>query len=118
MDIIFIHELRLQTIIGVHPWERNIQQTLLLDLEWAADIRAAAASDQLDDTVDYQAVAQRIEEFTTASTFHLVETLGERIAEILQREFNIPWLRLTLRKPGAVAGSRAVGIRIERGAPN
>ena len=115
MDIIFIHELRLETTIGVHPWERDIRQTLLLDLELGADIRPAAATDRVNDTLDYQAVAQRISEFAAASAFQLVETLGERIAELLLREFGAPWLRLTLRKPGVPSGAREAGIIIERG---
>ncbi|MBK8896305.1 MAG: dihydroneopterin aldolase [Candidatus Competibacteraceae bacterium] len=115
MDIIFIHELRVQTLIGVHPWERENRQNLLLDVELGADTRAAAVTDRLDDTLDYQAVARRIDEFASASSFQLVETLGARIAELLQREFNVPWLRLTLRKPGAVPGTLAVGITLERG---
>ncbi len=115
MDIIFIRELRIQTIIGVHPWERQTRRTLLLDLELGADVRPAAATDRLDDTLDYQAVARRVGEFATASDFRLVETLGERIAELLLREFGVPWLRLTLRKPGAVRDTREVGVIIERG---
>lgn len=115
MDIIFIRELRVQTLIGVYPKERERRQTLLLDLELGADIRPAAASDRLDDTLDYAAVARRIEEFAAASAFQLVEALGERIAELLRREFGVPWLRLTLRKPGAVAAARDVGVLIERG---
>lgn len=115
MDIIFIRELRIETTIGVHPWERQIRQTLLLDVELGADIRPAAATDCLDDTLNYQAVAQRISAFAAASDVQLVETLGERIAELLRREFAASWLRLTLRKPGALRDAREVGIIIERG---
>jgi dihydroneopterin aldolase len=115
MDIIFIHELRVQATIGVHPWERDIRQTLVLDLELGADIRSATATDRIEDTLDYQTVARRIDEFAAASDFQLVETLSEQIAELLLREFGVPWLRLTLRKPGAVPGAREVGIIIERG---
>ncbi len=115
MDIIFIRELRIETTIGVHPWERQIRQTLILDLELGADIRPAAATDCLDDTLNYQAVAQRVGEFAAASAFQLVETLGERIAELLRQAFGTPWLRLTVRKPGAVRGAREVGVIIERG---
>ena len=118
MDIIFIRELRVQTLIGVYPRERQTRQTLVLDLELGADIRPAAATDRLDDTLDYQLVAQRIAEFAAASAFPLVETLGERIAELLLREFGVAWLRLTLRKPGAVPDAREVGIVIERGDRN
>ena len=115
MDIIFIRELRIETTIGVHSWERQIRQTLILDLELGVDIRPAAVTDCLDDTLNYQAIAQRVNEFTAASAFQLVETLGERIAERLRQEFDIPWLRLTVRKPGAVRGAREVGVIIERG---
>lgn len=115
MDIIFVRELRVQTLIGVYPHEREARQTLVLDLELGADIRPAAATDRIDDTLDYQIVARRIAEFAAASDFRLVETLGERIAALLLREFAVPWLRLTLRKPGAVPGAREVGIVIERG---
>ncbi|MBL8251482.1 MAG: dihydroneopterin aldolase [Candidatus Competibacter sp.] len=115
MDIIFIRELRVRTLIGVYPKERESQQTLLFDLELGADIRPAAASDNLNDTLDYAAVARRIEEFAAASAFQLVETLAERVAELLRREFGVSWLRLTLRKPGAVASALDVGVLIERG---
>lgn len=115
MDIIFIHELQVETIIGVHPWERDMRRTLILDLELGIDIRPAAATDQLNDTLDYQRVAQRINEFAAASDFRLVETLGERIVELLCREFDVPWLRLVLRKPGALREAREVGVVIERG---
>ncbi|MFZ1643272.1 MAG: dihydroneopterin aldolase [Candidatus Contendobacter sp.] len=114
MDIIFIRDLRVETLIGVYPWERRIRQTLILDLELGTDIRLAAATDCLDDTLNYQAVAQRLVEFAAASDCQLVETLGERIAELVLREFGAPWLRLTLRKPGAVREAREVGILIER----
>ena len=114
MDIIFIHELLIETTIGVHPWERDLRQTLRLDLELGAGIRPAAATDRLEDTLDYQAVAQRISGFAAASNFQLVETLAERLAELLLREFAVPWLRLTLHKPGVPLGAKAAGVMIER----
>ena len=115
MDIIFIRELRIETLIGVHPWERQTRRDLLLDLELGTDIRRAAASDRLADTLDYQAVAQRIAALAATSYFQLVETLAERIAESLLREFAAPWLRLTLRKPGVPSDAREAGVVIERG---
>jgi dihydroneopterin aldolase len=118
MDIIFIHELLIETTIGVHPWERDLRRTLRLDLELGADIRPAAATDRLEDTLDYQAVAQRISAFAAASDFQLVETLAERLAELLLREFAVPWLRLTLHKPGVPPGAKAAGVIIERGSRN
>ncbi len=114
MDIIFIHELRIETTIGVHPWERDLRRTLRLDLELGADIRPAAATDRLENTRDYQAVAQRVSDFAAASDFQLVETLAERIAELLLQEFAVPWLRLTLHKPDVPPGAKEAGVMIER----
>ncbi|MCP5158995.1 MAG: dihydroneopterin aldolase [Gammaproteobacteria bacterium] len=115
MDIIFIRELRVETTIGVYPWERECRRVLLLDLELGTDIRPAATTDQLSLTLDYQAVAQRITEWVAASDFQLVETLAERIAERLRQEFAVTWVRLTLRKPGVPADAREAGVIIERG---
>jgi dihydroneopterin aldolase len=115
MDIIFIRDLRIETVIGIYEWERQIKQTVSIDLEMGTDIRKAAATDSIDDTLNYKAVAKRLLGFVSESRFFLVETLGERIAELVQQEFNVPWVRLTLSKPGAVRGSREVGIIIERG---
>ncbi len=115
MDIIYLKELKIDTLIGVHAWERQIKQTVILDLEMATDIRAAALSDHLADTLNYKAVAKRLIEFVSHSEFQLVETLAERIAEIVLTEFEVPWVRLNLNKRGAVRGARDVGILIERG---
>lgn len=115
MDTVFISDLRIQTTIGIYGWERRVRQTISLDLEMGADIRAAAATDAIEDTLDYKAVAKRLIAFIEASEFQLVETLAERIADIVLGEFGVPWLRLTVHKPGAVRGSRDVGVIIERG---
>lgn len=116
MDIVFLRELRIDTVIGIYDWEREIKQTVVLDLEMAADVAKAAASDQIDDTLDYKAVAKRLIEFVEASEFQLVETLAERCAAIVREEFHVPWVRLTLNKAGAVSSARDVGVIIERGA--
>jgi dihydroneopterin aldolase len=115
MDRVFIEDLRIETVIGIYDWEREIRQTVSLDLEMAFDNRRAAASDRIEDTLDYKAVAKRLIAFVEGSRFELVETLAERCAEIILDEFRTPWLRLKLSKPGAVRGSRAVGVVIERG---
>ena len=115
MDIIFLRDLRIETVIGIYDWEREIKQTVVLDLEMGADIRRAAASDAIEDTLDYKAVAKRLIDFVGASEFGLVETLAERCAEIILDEFDVPWVRLTLNKQGAVSGARDVGVIIERG---
>ena len=114
MDIVFIRDLRIETVIGVYDWERKIRQTISLDLEMATDIRPAAASDHIDDTLDYKSVAKRLIQFVGDSEFQLVETLAQRCADILLNEFQVPWLRLRLSKPGAVTGSQDVGVLIER----
>ena len=116
MDIIFINDLRVNAVIGVYDWERRITQTLSFDLELAADIRRAATSDDIADTVNYKAVAKRVLAFVEQSQYQLVESLAEHVAEIILREFPVPWVRLTVRKPGAVRGARDVGVIIERGA--
>lgn len=113
-DIVFIEDLRVQTVIGIFDWEREIRQTVSLDLEMAFDIRKAAASDHIDDTLDYKAVSKRLIHFIEESEFQLVEALAERCAAIVLKEFPVTWLRLKLSKPGAVRGSNAVGVVIER----
>lgn len=114
MDTVFIRDLRIETVVGIFDWERRVRQTVSLDIEMAADIRRAAASDSIDDALDYKAVAKRLIQFVGESEFQLVETLAERIAELVIGEFDVPWLKLTLNKPGAVRGSRDVGVSIER----
>jgi dihydroneopterin aldolase len=115
MDIIFLRELKIETVIGVFDWEREIKQTVVLDLDMAADIRKAASTDNLDDTLNYKAVAKRLIDFVSHSKFKLVETLAERVAEIILTEFSVPWVRLQVNKRGAVRGARDVGVIIERG---
>lgn len=115
MDTIFISGLKLDLVIGVHPWEQQIRQRLLLDLELATDTRPAAASDELADTVDYQALSERLMAHASASRLALIETLAEQLAAIVREEFGVPWLRLRLHKPDALSQADDVGICIERG---
>ena len=115
MDIVYIRDLKIEPVIGIFDWERRIRQTVSIDLEMATDIRKAAATDNIADALDYKAVAKRLIAFVGESQFLLVETLSEKVAEIVMTEFNVPWLRLRLSKPGAVRGSQDVGIIIERG---
>lgn len=115
MDRVFIEDLRIQTVIGVFDWEREIQQIVSLDLEMAFDIAPSAASDDIHDTLDYKAVSKRLIQFVEGSEFQLVEALAEHCARIVLAEFPVRWLRLKLSKPGAVRGSSAVGVIIERG---
>jgi dihydroneopterin aldolase len=114
MDTIFLNDLRVETVIGIFDWERKVRQTISIDLEMAADIRRAAATDAIEDTLNYKAVAKRLIGFVEASDFGLVETLAERIAEIVVTEFDVPRVKVTLHKPGAVRGSKDVGVIIAR----
>ena len=115
MDTIFLTDLRVETVIGIWEWERKIRQTVSIDLEMAADIQKAAASDSVDDTLNYKSVAKRLQQFVGDSSFQLVETLAEKIAAVVIDEFDVPWVRVRLNKPGAIRGARDVGILIERG---
>ena len=115
MDIIFLRDLRIATVIGIYEWEKRIKQTVSIDLEMGTDIRAAAASDTIDDTLNYKAVSKRIIAFVEGNQFQLIETLAEKVAELLLKEFALPWLKLTVSKPGAVSAARDVGVIIERG---
>ncbi len=115
MDRVFIQDLEVETVVGVYDWEREIRQKVVLNLEMSADIARAARSDAIEDTLNYKAVAKRLISFVGASEFFLVETLAERCAEIALTEFGVAWLKLRLDKPGAVTGSKSVGVIIERG---
>ena len=115
MDIVYIRDLEIETVIGIYGWEREVKQVVSLDLDMATDIRKAAASDTIEDTLDYKAVSKRLITFIGDSKFQLIETMAEQVAEIVLTEFDVPWLRLRLSKPGAVRGSRDVGVIIERG---
>ena len=115
MDIVFIRDLKVDTVVGIYDWEKRMRQHVLLDIEMGTDIARAAKSDQIEDTLDYKAVAKRVHQFIQESQFGLVETLAEKTAELVMKEFQVPWVKITLNKPGAVSGSKSVGVVIERG---
>ncbi len=115
MDTIFLRDLEVNATIGIFEWEKRIKQKVRIDLEMVTDIAKAAASDSIEDTLDYKNISKRIIQFVEESSYELIETLIEKVSEVLLNEFNIPWVRLTISKPGAVRGSRDVGITIERG---
>ena len=115
MDIIFLGGLEAETVIGIYDWERTIRQNIFIDLEMAYDIKKAAATDDIAYTLDYKTVSDRVVAFVENSEFLLVETLIEKIAELLLNEFEIPWVKITLNKKGAISKARDVGIIIERG---
>lgn len=115
MDIVYIRDLHIQTIIGIYDWEREVRQTVSVDLEMATDIRRAAATDDIQYALNYKAVSKRIIAYVQERNALLVETLAEEIANLVREEFQVPWLRLRLSKPGALRGARDVGLIIERG---
>lgn len=115
MDIIFLHDLKIETTIGIWDWERKIRQTVAIDLDMSADICKAAETDSVDDTLNYKLVAKRLQQFVGESSFQLVETLAEKIAGIVLDEFDVSWVRVRVNKPGAIRGARDVGVLIERG---
>lgn len=114
MDIVYLNDLRIETTIGIYDWERRVKQTVSLDLEMATDVAKAASNDSIEDALDYKAVAKRLIAFVSTSEFFLVETLAERIAQIILEEFEVSWLRLKVDKQGAIRGACGVGIIIER----
>jgi dihydroneopterin aldolase len=115
MDIVFIRDLQIETVIGIYDWERKVRQIISLDIDMATDIQKAANSDNIDDTLSYKTVAKRLIAFVEQTEYELVEALAEQICAIILEEFEVPWVRLTLNKPGAVRGSKSVGVMIERG---
>jgi 7,8-dihydroneopterin aldolase/epimerase/oxygenase len=114
MDTIFVHALKTEAIIGIFDWERQVKQTVVVDIEIGADIRKAALSDSIGDTLNYKRVAKRVLAFVEESKFHLVETLAEHIAMLLLEDFGVAWVRISLSKPGAIRSSRDVGVMLER----
>jgi dihydroneopterin aldolase len=113
-DRIFLRGLEAECLIGFIDWERRIRQKVVIDFELPVDCRHAAATDRVEDTLDYKRVAKRIIAFVSASEFQLVETLANRVALLVLEEFGVEWIRLSISKPGAIRGSRDVGVAIER----
>jgi len=117
MDKIYLKGLQIETIVGIWDWERQIPQTVVIDLEMSADVAAAARSDDVADTLNYKLVSKRVQALVAESGFKLVETMAEKIAEVIMSEFSVAWMRVRINKPGAIRGASDVGVEIERGAP-
>ncbi len=115
MDIVFIRDLEVKTVIGVFDWERKIRQRLVFNIELGTDFSAAAKTDDLVDTLDYKAISHAIEDMAEASSYQLVEALVDAVAQMVMNNFSVKWLSITLDKPGAVSCARSVGVKIERG---
>ena len=115
MDIVFIKQLEVSCTIGAYDWEKLVQQKLYFDLEMAFDNRPAAASDDINLTLNYFSVSERVSQFALEHQFELIETMAEKVAELIMQEFAVPWIKLTLHKPGALAKAKSLGVQIERG---
>jgi 7,8-dihydroneopterin aldolase/epimerase/oxygenase len=113
-DRIFLHGLEIECIIGFIEWERRTKQTIVLDVEMPVDCVRAAVSDDVNDTLDYKKVAKRLIAFVSESEFKLVETLAHRAALLILAEFSLEWVRLSVNKPGAIRGSKDVGVAVMR----
>jgi dihydroneopterin aldolase len=114
VDKIFIHALKTEAIVGIFDWERQVKQTVIIDIEFSADIAKAAQSDSIDDTLNYKRVAKRVLAFVESSGFHLVETLAEHLAMLILEDFGVAWVHISLSKPGALRNSQDVGVVLER----
>lgn len=114
MDIIYIHNIKAECIIGIWDWERRIKQAVYVDLDLGTDITKAAQSDELGDTLDYKAITKQTKLFIETSSFQLVETLAEKIAQRILADFDVRWVRIKLNKRGALRDARDVGVLIER----
>ncbi|OLQ77496.1 dihydroneopterin aldolase [Photobacterium proteolyticum] len=115
MDSVFIEHLEVIATIGVYDWEQTIKQKLVLDLEMAHDNRPAAESDDVVYALDYAAVSEAVTEYIQGGRFLLVERVAEEVASLIMTKFSVPWIRVRVTKPGAVANARGVGVLIERG---
>ncbi|WP_369433984.1 dihydroneopterin aldolase [Psychromonas sp. MME1] len=115
MDIIFIKQLEVITTIGVYDWEKEVQQKLYFDLEMAFDNKPAAASDDINLALNYFSVSEKVNQFAQIHRFELLETMAERVAALIMADFSVPWIKLTLHKPGALPKAQSLGVQIERG---
>jgi dihydroneopterin aldolase len=115
MDVVFVKDLRFKTIVGLWDWERQMPQTVSIDLEMGCDVSKAAGSENLADTLDYKSISKRVEQFVKQQQFKLVEAAADAIAALVMKEFSVPWIRVAIHKPFAVTGSKSVGVVVERG---
>lgn len=113
-DTIFLKGLEVKCIIGIFAWERRIRQKIRMDLEFPASIARAAKKDRIEDATDYKKIAKRTIAFVSNSRYQLVETLADRLASVLLKEFHLSEIRIRLAKPGAIRGAEEVGVAITR----
>ncbi len=114
MDAIFVRDLRIEALIGIHRRERHVRQTLSIDLDIGLPGTAVFASDKVADTIDYEKVANRIRELGASGQYRLVETFADRVAALLIDDFGAPWCKVSAAKLGILANTKLVGVVIER----
>lgn len=114
MDIIFLHDFKAKTLIGIYPWERKVRQTVRLDLEIALPTSKACQSDQIEDALDYALIIDRINYILAEHRFSLLEALAEHIAQTILYEFKSPWVKVTIAKLSIIRGVKRLGVCIER----
>lgn len=114
MDIVFIHDFKVKTLIGIYPWERKVAQTIQLDLEIALSTSLACKTDNIDDALDYALIVERINEILAGKHFSLLEALAEHIAQVILTEFNSPWVKVSVAKLDIIRGVKMLGVCIER----
>jgi len=114
LDRIFLQDLRVEAVIGIFEWERRVRQIVSLDIEMATDVKTAAATDEIENALDYKSIAKHLIATIESSEFKLVETLAETLARIVVTDFGVAWVKLSVSKPGAIEGSQNVGVVIER----
>jgi len=114
MDKIILSELTVHTVIGIWEWEKRNPQKVIFDIEMATDISRASKSDSIEDALDYKAVSKRIKQYALENHFELIETLGDKVADLILNEFGVEWLKLTISKPYAIRDSKNVSLMIER----
>jgi dihydroneopterin aldolase len=115
MDIVFIKQLEVISTIGVYNWEKSLQQKLYFDLEMAFDNKPAAASDDINLALNYFSVSEVLTQFAQTNRFELLETMAEEVAALIMQQFSVPWIKVTLHKPGALPKAQSLGVQIERG---
>jgi len=116
IDIIFIHDLKIEAYIGAYAWEQQVKQTLVFDLDLGFCIQKAAMSDAINDALDYAVLSQHLHEYLSDKKFALIETMAEKVAEFLLKTFALPWLKIKITKLGTITRAKAVGVIIERSA--
>jgi dihydroneopterin aldolase len=115
MDIIFLQEVKVQTVLGVPEWERMKPQTVVLDIELAMPHSRSCQSDDIEDTIDYGQIVTRMRQLLAENSFRLVEALAENVAQMIMAEFGAPWVKVRVAKPGILPGVGQLGVVVERG---